>query len=133
MTSKLLKDLLTLEPFRFQRKGIKFALDHHYSINGDEMGLGKTLQAIATAVKSGEQTLIIVPAYLRLTWEREIRKYLQCPPCIITLNKHQEFYTPIDEQFIITSYSLACSRKTINVCYTAYLFCKKRTQNKHWE
>lgn len=65
----------TLKPF--QKAGVAYALDHERVIIGDEMGLGKTIQAIATVHKAQSLPAIIVcPASMKLTWEREIRKWV---------------------------------------------------------
>ncbi len=65
-----------LNPYPFQKEGIRFALEHHYCIIGDEMGLGKTPEGIGISLVSGSKaTLVICPASLKLNWEVEINKF----------------------------------------------------------
>ena len=61
----------------YQRAGIEYARYHRNVLFGDEMGLGKTIQAIGVCnddptIKS---VLVIVPAYLKLNWKREIERW----------------------------------------------------------
>lgn len=61
----------------FQRGGIAFARGKDGVLIADEMGLGKTVQAIGIMNDEPIQTaLIIVPASLKLNWEREVDKWL---------------------------------------------------------
>lgn len=66
-----------LEYRPFQKAGIAAAGQRNVLI-GDEMGLGKTIQAIGIINndKSIRKALIIVPASLRLNWEKELKKWL---------------------------------------------------------
>lgn len=66
-----LKDTL----FQYQVHGANYALHFPYLIIGDEMGLGKTPQAIAVIVARKEQALVVCPAFLRLNWQNEIKKF----------------------------------------------------------
>ena len=61
----------------FQRAGIAYAASRKGTLIADEMGLGKTIQALglANAIQA-KSILIIVPASLRLNWEREAAKWL---------------------------------------------------------
>jgi chromodomain-helicase-DNA-binding protein 4 len=64
----------------YQWKGVHFLLRQNNCLLADEMGLGKTVQvAVALSLllpksKSG-RALIVVPAALRINWEREIDKW----------------------------------------------------------
>jgi SNF2 family DNA or RNA helicase len=62
-------------PYQFQKDGIKYLLQHHYSILADEMGLGKTFQAISSALILEENTVVICPAYLKINWLKEFNKF----------------------------------------------------------
>lgn len=71
---------LKLKPFDYQKEAIRFHLGKHYSLNGFEMGLGKSLIAIATALESGvDKVLIVCPAYLVPNWEAELEKCTTLP------------------------------------------------------
>lgn len=59
----------------FQEEGVQFALSNPYSINNYEPGLGKTITSLAVACAVGGRTLIIVPAFLRDNWKREIKRF----------------------------------------------------------
>ena len=74
--------------FPYQLEGVEFLMSHHFALLGDQMGLGKTAQAIEVANRTELSTLVICPAFLKGTWEREIEKFSKNP-----------------KQFTITSYS----------------------------
>ena len=67
-----------LEYLPYQRAGIEFALGKDAVLIGDEMGLGKTIQALGVinSTPKAKKILIIVPASLRLNWQREAEKWL---------------------------------------------------------
>jgi len=61
----------------FQRTGAKMMTERKKVLNADEMGLGKTLQALATVMSAGAfPVLVIVPAVVKTTWQREVAKAL---------------------------------------------------------
>ncbi len=63
---------LKMTLFPFQAKGVAYALRKKRLIIGDQPGLGKTAQAIATVTAANAfPCLIIVPASLKLNWQRE--------------------------------------------------------------
>jgi len=68
-------DGLSLLPY--QRAGIAYAMGRDAILIGDEMGLGKTVQAIGIANADPHATsiLIIVPASLKVNWQREFQKW----------------------------------------------------------
>ena len=69
-----------LEYMPFQRAGIAYALQKRNVLIADEPGLGKTIQAVgllnALPEEERRRVLIVVPAYLRLNWLSELRKWL---------------------------------------------------------
>ena len=83
-----------------QKEGVKFLLEHHYSILGDGMGLGKTLQAIEVIKRTNAKALVICPAMLVGTWEAEIRKFSELMPIRVKDYKALE-----QNQVGISSYS----------------------------
>ena len=64
-------------PYPFQVNGIQWLLDHPEGLLADELGLGKTMQAIVVMrilFRRGDmrQVLVVAPASVGVTWEREI-------------------------------------------------------------
>jgi SWI/SNF-related matrix-associated actin-dependent regulator 1 of chromatin subfamily A len=70
-----------LEYRPFQRAGIAYASNRPNVLIADEMGLGKTIQAIGVinADASIKRALIVVPASIKLNWNRELEKWLARP------------------------------------------------------
>ena len=75
------KDLSLPSPLRpYQWQGVHFLIDQGSGLIADEMGLGKTVQvavALSLLLPSCKRSraLIVVPASLRLNWERELLKW----------------------------------------------------------
>lgn len=64
-----------LQPF--QHAGVRYLLKRRRSFLADEQGLGKTVQALATLEVDGAYPAVVVcPAGMKLTWEREAAKWL---------------------------------------------------------
>lgn len=60
----------------YQIKGAEFLAKAKYALLADDMGLGKSVQAIkASELVRSHQVLAIVPAYLRINWEREWERW----------------------------------------------------------
>jgi len=61
----------------FQRAGVRYALQRRRTFIADEQGLGKTVQALAALEADGAFPAVVVcPASMKLTWEREAAKWL---------------------------------------------------------
>jgi superfamily II DNA or RNA helicase len=61
----------------FQRAGVQYALAQRRTFLADEQGLGKTVQALAALEADGAFPAVVVcPASLKLTWEREAGHWL---------------------------------------------------------
>jgi SWI/SNF-related matrix-associated actin-dependent regulator of chromatin subfamily A-like protein 1 len=61
----------------FQRAGVRYALERRRTFIADEQGLGKTVQALATIeADDAFPTIVICPASMKLTWERESKIWL---------------------------------------------------------
>ena len=68
------------KPYPFQIGGVKWLVEHESALLADEMGLGKTIQAIIALrilFRRGElqRTLVVCPASMTNTWEREIKSW----------------------------------------------------------
>lgn len=61
----------------FQWAGVRYVLDARRTFLADEQGLGKTVQALA-ALEADDAfpAVVVCPASLKLTWEREAAKWL---------------------------------------------------------
>jgi SWI/SNF-related matrix-associated actin-dependent regulator 1 of chromatin subfamily A len=73
---------LKLQPFPYQYSGVEFIERcSGNALLADEMGLGKTIQALAWLQLHRDKipVLIVVPASLKLNWEREAEKWLPEP------------------------------------------------------
>src|SRR5262245_11167422 len=69
-----------LELLLHQEEGVQFAINrlqtHRGVMFGDVMGVGKTIEAIVTAnAIVPRRILVVCPASVLLTWQREIRKW----------------------------------------------------------
>jgi len=61
----------------FQWAGVRYVLDARRTFLADEQGLGKTVQALAALEADGAFPAVVVcPASLKLTWEREAGRWL---------------------------------------------------------
>ena len=82
-----------LELMPFQRAGAKFLTENDNSLLADEMGLGKTIQVIAAlnAIRP-ESVLIVVPAFLKLNWAKELAVWdtTGLPVHVINGGKHYD-------------------------------------------
>ncbi|WP_022929657.1 DEAD/DEAH box helicase [Patulibacter americanus] len=64
-----------LQPF--QHAGVRYLLKRRRSFLADEQGLGKTVQALAALEVDGAYPAVVVcPAGMKLTWQREAAKWL---------------------------------------------------------
>ena len=61
----------------YQWAGVRYALEARRAFLADEQGLGKTVEALATLeTDRAFPAIVVCPASLKLTWEREARKWL---------------------------------------------------------
>jgi len=105
----------------FQADGVRFMLERQNTLLGDEMGLGKTPQSIVFLNSVyWERALIVVPAFLRLNWFNELKRWLvkdadifivwdgkTLPPEVSAATLFEGGGRP---QIIITSYDLLSQR-----------------------
>lgn len=67
---------LRVEPYDYQKEGIRFGLDKRRLLIGDEPGLGKTLQSIGIVdTADAYPCLVICPSSLKINWQREFEKF----------------------------------------------------------
>lgn len=67
---------LRIEPYEYQKDGIRFGLDRRRLLIGDEPGLGKTLQSIGIVdTAAAYPCLVICPSSLKINWQREFEKF----------------------------------------------------------
>ena len=98
---------LKMELFPYQKQGVSFieAKDGR-ALVADSMGLGKTAQALAWLQLHREKTpvIIIVPASLKLNWERECHMWLKNPNTQILTGTKADM--PIVGDIIIINYDI---------------------------
>lgn len=69
----------------YQKVSVKFGEYGDYRfIIADAMGLGKSPSAIATILHGGFKAVIVCPASLRTNWIRQIRKFTDAKPYLLT-------------------------------------------------
>ena len=97
-----LEDIL----YPFQKEGLSFLEQKKgRALIGDEMGLGKTLQAIAYLKLYTEDypVVIIVPATLKINWQRELKKWIDRDSYIVNGTKDEVYF---EEKTIIINYDI---------------------------
>jgi SWI/SNF-related matrix-associated actin-dependent regulator 1 of chromatin subfamily A len=81
----------------FQKAGIAYAQERDGVLIGDEMGLGKTIQALGLInLRDKMPVLVIVPASLRLNWQREAKKWLVKQRSIVVVDSQDVDVTTAD-------------------------------------
>ena len=95
----------------FQKAGIQFASARKNTLIGDEMGLGKGIETLGflNANPTLKKILIVVPAGLKLNWQRELTKWL-VHPLSIGIANGKDFPTT---DIVIASYSIMSKHKEI--------------------
>lgn len=98
---------LKMELYPFQKKGVAFVeAKGGRALIGDCMGLGKTAQSLAWLQLHPEKrpVIIVVPASLKLNWEREIGMWLPDPRVQILYGTKGD--GPITGDFVIINYDI---------------------------
>lgn len=111
----LFKDISKAKLFRYQEKGVLFAVKAGRCILADDMGLGKTLQAIVCTEVLRKQfnintAIIICPTSLKYQWKTEIEKFTgNTNVCVIEGNilARKKLYSSNTADYLIVSYQMA--------------------------
>ena len=75
----------------YQNAGIAYGVEKGNVLIGDEPGLGKTVQAIGIANEiQADKVLIVVPASIRLNWQRELNNWSLNPDMNIQVFKNSK-------------------------------------------
>ena len=93
--------------YPFQKDGLSYIEQKDgRTLVGDEPGLGKTLQALSYLKLHPEITpvIIVVPASLKINWQREIKKWINQESYIVNGRKPTNDYA--EEKLIIINYSI---------------------------
>lgn len=91
----------------YQKAGIAYTTAHPNALIGDEMGLGKTIQALGSinASPAVKTVLCVVPASLKLNWDRESLKWLTRTFEIFVVDETKDII-PETANFVIVNYDL---------------------------
>ncbi|CAN5194087.1 DEAD/DEAH box helicase [soil metagenome] len=111
----LFKDISKAKLFRYQEKGVLFAVKAGRCILADDMGLGKTLQAIVSTEVLRRQfkintAIIICPTSLKYQWKTEIEKFTgNKNVCVAEGNilARKKLYSNNTSDYVIVSYQMA--------------------------
>lgn len=111
----LLKGISTAKLFRYQEKGVLFAVRAGRCILADDMGLGKTLQAIVSTEVLRNQfnintAIIICPTSLKYQWKTEIEKFTgNKNVCVVEgqILARKKIYSSTTADYLIVSYQMA--------------------------
>ncbi len=99
----------TLEPF--QHAGVRYLLKRRRSFLADEQGLGKTVQALAALEVDGAFPAVVVcPAGMKLTWQREAAKWLPHRSVVVLHGRSAEQWTPRAEREAVAAAAAAAGK-----------------------
>lgn len=94
--------------YPFQREGVEFIESKNgRALIADEMGLGKTIQALAYLDLHPElrPAIIVCPASVKLNWQREIIRWLNIKPQVISGKN----LCPLVNDIIVINYDILAS------------------------
>jgi SWI/SNF-related matrix-associated actin-dependent regulator 1 of chromatin subfamily A len=100
---------LKKELFPFQKKGVAFIeAKKGRALIADEMGLGKTVQALAWLQLHPElrPALIVVPASLKLNWDREAKDWMTDPKIVMLSGQNSDFGINPEAEIVIINYDI---------------------------
>lgn len=96
-----------MQPMDFQYAGVEYILARNNGLLGDAPGLGKTCQSIMVSNAIGaKRTLVIVPASLRLNWQREIWLWSTIPNVSVSVVGKASDGISAEHDYVVVSYDL---------------------------
>ena len=113
--SALFKNISKAKLFRYQEKGVLFAVRAGRCILADDMGLGKTLQAIVSTEVLRKQfnistAIVICPTSLKYQWKTEIEKFTGNKNVAViegNILARKKLYNSNTADYVIVSYQMA--------------------------
>lgn len=113
--SALFKNISKAKLFRYQEKGVLFAVRAGRCILADDMGLGKTLQAIVSTEVLRKQfnistAIVICPTSLKYQWKTEIEKFTGNKNVAVidgNILARKKLYSSNTADYVIVSYQMA--------------------------
>ena len=98
---------IKVDLYDFQKEGLGFlTAKNGLGLIADDMGLGKTIQVISYLAENPDKrpALIIVPASLKINWQREIRKFMINQPSVQILSGTKPY--DLTAEVIIINYDI---------------------------
>lgn len=125
-----------LQPF--QHAGVRYLLKRRRSFLADEQGLGKTVQALATLEVDGAYPAVVVcPAGMKLTWEREAAKWLPHRRVAVLHGRGQVQWETVDADIVVLNYEIVeahldplADRAPRAVVFDESHYCKQPTAKR---
>ncbi|HWT94225.1 MAG TPA: DEAD/DEAH box helicase [Solirubrobacteraceae bacterium] len=94
----------------FQWAGVRYALERRRTFIADEQGLGKTVQALAALEADDAYPAVVVcPASLKLTWEREAENWLPHRTTVVVSGRGGGIAA--DADITIVNYEIAAAHR----------------------
>lgn len=92
-----------------QQKALDRVLNNPRTILALAPGLGKTLVAICATVETSSRTLVIVPAFLKDNWEKEIKTFAPESNHLFTITTYTKLNKFLEEnKDILEQYEIVC-------------------------
>ena len=138
----LFKNISKAKLFRYQEKGVLFAVKAGRCILADDMGLGKTLQAIVSTEVLRKQfnistAIIICPTSLKYQWKTEIEKFTGNKNVTViegNILMRKKLYSSNTADYIIVSYQMASNDFSyLNDMQADILILDEAQRIKNWK
>ncbi len=99
----------------YQLSGVEYVLERRNALIGDAPGVGKTAQGIMVSNALGaKHTLVIVPASLRLNWQKEIWRWSSIPNVSTYVVGKSRDGVSLEASYVIVSYDLLRNPSILN-------------------
>ena len=93
----------------YQWAGVRYALDARRTFIADEQGLGKTVEALAALeADDAYPAVVICPASMKLTWEREIGRWLSHRSVAVI---HGRVAVPPAGEIVVLNYEIVAAHR----------------------